>query len=260
MPERAPFSCPATAQVPSGFLHGYVVTNMKSLHRSYRQIRRMVHVLQGNDIWQGVQQKCAQLALGNEGAAWCLCPEGLSASSVIYCAGVGEDISFDLELVRRFGVHVHAFDPTPRVIQWVQSQTLPQEFAFHPYGVADFDGTCKFLPPKNPRHVSHSLLPRETPWSAIQVPVYRLATITGMLGHAGIDLLKMDVEGAEYGVIADLLTCGIRPGQILVEFHHRWPEVGLEKTHRAIQALNAAGYRIFHVSTSGEEYSFKLNL
>jgi len=45
--------------------------------------------------------------------------------------------------------------------------------------------------------------------------------------------------------------------QLLVEFHHRWPQIGIEKTKRAIQALNAAGYRIFSVSPSGEEYSFQ---
>jgi FkbM family methyltransferase len=232
---------------------------MNGLRHSRQHVRRMVQVLRGNDIWQGVQQKCTKLSLGNEGAAWCFCPEGLSASSVVYCAGVGEEVSFDLELVQRFGVCVHAFDPTPRSIQWVQSQTLPPEFRFHPYGVADFDGTCRFLPPKNPDHVSHTLLPRETHASAIHVPVYRVATITKMLGHAEIDLLKMDIEGAEYGVITDLIVCGVRPKQMLVEFHHRWPDVGLEKTRNAIRELNGAGYRIFDVSASGEEYGFRLS-
>jgi FkbM family methyltransferase len=231
---------------------------MNGLRHSRQHVRRMVQVLRGNDIWQGVQQKCTKLCLGNEGAAWCLCPEGLSATSVVYCAGVGEEVSFDLELVRRFGLRVHAFDPTPRSIQWLESQTLPGEFVFHPYGVADFDGTCQFLAPEDRGHVSHTLLPIKTRGAAIQVPVYRLPTITKMLGHVEIDLLKMDIEGAEYSVIADLLTSGIRPKQMLVEFHHRWPEVGLEKTRHAIRTLNGAGYRIFDVSPSGEEYGFRL--
>jgi len=64
----------------------------------------------------------------------------------------------------------------------------------------------------------------------------------------------MDIEGAEYGVLADMLTCGIPVKQLLVEFHHRWPQLGIEKTKQAIRALNAAGYRIFSVSPSGEEY------
>jgi hypothetical protein len=57
-------------------------------------------------------------------------------------------------------------------------------------------------------------------------------------------------------VTADLLTSGIAVKQLLIEFHHRWPEVGIEKTRQAIHSLNQAGYRIFNISPNGEEYSF----
>jgi FkbM family methyltransferase len=223
-------------------------------------MRRMVQALRGQELWQGAQEKCRKSFLGNDGAGWCVCPDGLGPGSVVYSAGVGEDISFDLEMIGRFGAHVHAFDPTPRSIEWVSAQRLPGEFVFHPYGVGEFDGSCRFVPPKNPVHVSHTLLARASPWPAIEVPVYRLSTIMRMLGHSEIDLLKMDIEGAEYAVLGDLLAHGIRPKQILVEFHHRWREVGPEKTRRAIRELNGAGYRIFDVSASGEEYSFRLSL
>jgi hypothetical protein len=53
-----------------------------------------------------------------------------------------------------------------------------------------------------------------------------------------------------------MLACGIAVKQLLVEFHHRWPHLGIEKTKHAIRALNEAGYRIFSVSPSGEEYGF----
>jgi len=77
-----------------------------------------------------------------------------------------------------------------------------------------------------------------------------------MLGHQRIELLKMDIEGAEYEVIQDLLESRVEIHQLLVEFHHRWPEVGLNKTETAIQQLNSVGYKIFSVSLSGEEYGF----
>ena len=86
--------------------------------------------------------------------------------------------------------------------------------------------------------------------------MHRLGTIMKKLGHASVDLLKMDIEGAEYDVLTDMLTQRIPVKQLLVEFHHRWPEVGIEKTRHAIRSLNEAGYRIFNVSPSGEEYSF----
>ena len=94
---------------------------------------------------------------------------------------------------------------------------------------------------------------------AILAPVHRLTTIMERLGHDHIDLLKMDIEGAEYGVIADLLSCNIRVNQLLVEFHHRWPEVGVNKTKHAIRQLNERGHWIFNTSPTGEEYGFLKN-
>jgi hypothetical protein len=101
------------------------------------------------------------------------------------------------------------------------------------------------------------MLQRKTPWPAIEVPVSRLPTILGSLGHEKIHLLKMDIEGAEYEVLANMLASGIQVDQLLIEFHHRWPEVGVEKTRRVLHDLKLSGYRIFHISPSGEEYSFR---
>jgi FkbM family methyltransferase len=217
----------------------------------------MLRAARGRDLWRGVQLHLRTVSLGKEGASWVISPHSLTEESVVYSFGVGEDISFDLQLIQRFGLRVHAFDPTPRSIEWIRSQTLPKEFNFHPYGISDFDGTCKFSPPENPLHVSHTILDRQTPWRTIEAPVHRLCTIMSVLGHDRLHLLKMDIEGAEYGVLADMLKSRIAVDQLLVEFHHRWPEVGIAKTKRAIDALGLHGFRIFYVSPNGEEYSFK---
>jgi len=230
---------------------------MSVLHNSGRHFKRLLRAARGKELWRNIESRCETLSLGNEGASWCICPTMLSESSVAYSFGVGEDISFDLELICRFRLHVHAFDPTPRSIAWVHSQTLPREFVFHTYGVAGADGMRKFAPPVNPAHVSHTMLQRDTPWPAIEVPVRRLSVILNSLGHEKIHLLKMDIEGAEYEVLPSLLDSRILVDQLLIEFHHRWPEVGVEKTSRALRELKLSGYRIFYVSPSGEEYSFR---
>jgi FkbM family methyltransferase len=229
---------------------------MKALIHSLKSVRRKLNVLRGRDLRQPIQLQCEVMCLGDEGAKWSICPVTLSPRSVVYSFGVGEDISFDLQLIRQFGMQVHAFDPTPRSIEWIRKQTLPEELRFHSFGILDIDGRCQLRPPKNPRFVSHTILQTETPWPAIEAPVHRLKTIMNMLGHNTIDLLKMDIEGAEYRVIGDLLESDVTVRQLLVEFHHRWPEVGAEKTKNAIHDLNRAGYRIFNASHTGEEYSF----
>jgi FkbM family methyltransferase len=212
--------------------------------------------VRGQDVFIRPRLRLTTTALGNHGSTWTLYPNDLSQKSIVYSVGVGEEISFDREIINRFGVTVYAFDPTPRSIAWVRTQTLPGQFIFHSVGIAAQDGVRRFTPPRDRRHVSHTLLQRDSPWAAFEVPVRRLSTIMRDLGQTKIDLLKMDIEGAEYEVIADLLESSIDVTQLLVEFHHRWPEVGVNRTKHAIQQLNAAGYRLFSVSASGEEYGF----
>src|SRR5207248_3092074 len=95
--------------------------------------------------------------------------------------------------------------------------------------------------------------------AGFRAPVCRLSTAMRELEHTRIDLLKMDVEGAEYAVLQDMLAGGIRPRQLLVEFHHRFRGVGRRATTRALRALDIAGYRIFHVSPTGREFAFLLS-
>jgi FkbM family methyltransferase len=223
---------------------------------SLKMLRRAARVLQGRDLWQKAQIHRETLRLGNKGADWTISPLNLSEQSVVYSLGVGEDISFDLELIERFAVTVHAFDPTPRSLAWITNQTLPAKFRFQPLGVADYDGTAKFSPPLDREHVSHTMVETKTSLPAVEAPVQRLSTIMKSRGHDRIDLLKMDIEGAEYAVLEDLLASHLCVHQLLVEFHHRWPQIGTRKTKEIIRELNLNGYQIFSVSPSGEEFSF----
>lgn len=74
--------------------------------------------------------------------------------------------------------------------------------------------------------------------------------------HEHLDLLKMDIEGAEYGVIYDIIKSGLSIKQLLIEFHHGFPGVGIKNTKNSIELLNTEGYRIFAISKNGQEYSF----
>jgi FkbM family methyltransferase len=221
--------------------------------------KRAIRTLMGQDFSISPDYRCAFERFGSGYGGWDVVSESLGKSSVVYSFGVGEDASFDIALIERFGMDVHAFDPTPKSIAWVLCQGFPSEFRLHEYGLANFDGNVSFNPPENPDHVSHTILDRpETEGHSISVPMKRLTTIMRELGHARIDLLKLDIEGAEYGVIDELGEFGIRPQQLLVEFHHRFPGVGVQKSRDAIAVLKSLGYGLFSVSPTGEEYSFFL--
>jgi hypothetical protein len=85
--------------------------------------------------------------------------------------------------------------------------------------------------------------------------VRRLPTIRELLGHDHIDLLKIDIEGAEYDALEDIVAESASIDQLVVEFHHRWSGSPL-RTEQAISRIEECGLRLFHVSARGLEYSF----
>ena len=66
----------------------------------------------------------------------------------------------------------------------------------------------------------------------------------------------MDIEGGEYEVLDDLLSSGVPVRQLLIEFHHHFPSIGLARTVRAVRVLEEAGFHLFHISQRGLEFSF----
>ncbi len=217
-------------------------------------------VLLGRDFYQFKQVRRKRLTYGNRFVDWTFCPDTLDQDSVIYSYGVGEDVSFDLELISQFKLQVHAFDPSPRSIEWVAGQELPVDFHFHPFGLAAKDGEITFSEPSEEGVHSLKITSEKdggkTGSRTHSLPVQRLVTTLQKLGHERIDILKMDIEGAEYDVIGDLISAPVPISQVLIEFHHRFDNIGVAKTREAIARLNLAGYMIFNVSASGEEISF----
>jgi FkbM family methyltransferase len=194
------------------------------------------------------------LHLGSEYGGYAVASNLVTRDSVVYSFGIGEDLSFDLALIERFGCTVHAFDPTPRSLAWAKQQALPENLHIHAVGLADHDGVAHFSPPSNPKHVSHSLTTRSRA-GGIEFQVKSLTTLMRELGHDRIDILKLDIEGAEYGVIDKLALNSFRPSQILLEFHHQLPGVSVARTNRALHTLGELGYKVFDRQPSGHEFS-----
>ena len=140
---------------------------------------------------------------GTEYGGWTIPNDRLTADSVCYCVGCGEDISFDLELVRAYACTVYGFDPTPRSVEFVRRTTanIPG-YRFRDVGIWDRDGTVKFFAPRDSQHVSHSITNLQSTDAYIEVPTRRLREVLRENGHSRLTLLKLDIEGAEYQVFS----------------------------------------------------------
>lgn len=195
------------------------------------------------------------IELGSDYGGWPIATEHLPERPIIYSFGVGEDVSFDLAVIERFGAIVHAFDPTPRSQTWLSRQILPAEFHFHPIGIAGEDGRVEFFPPEHSEHVSFSNAPTASQATEpIMAEVCTLGTIIERLGGAPPDVLKMDIEGFEYDVIKNLGESPVRPRQLLIEFHHGMYKSTDQDTLDAVATLEEIGYHVFFVSDTGREY------
>lgn len=105
------------------------------------------------------------------------------------------------------------------------------------------EGEERFYAPRNPEHVSHSITNLQRTVDYFMGPVKTLGTVMREPGHGHIDLLKLDIEGAEYAVLRQGLASGLRPGIICVELEapSPWPNLSI------LWQLRRRGYRLLKV-------------
>lgn len=193
---------------------------------------------------------------------WAVVSELLNRTQpIVYSFGIGDSIEFERLLLQEFNAEVYAFDPTPSVESWLRSTDLTDRFHFHPWAVSSSDGELEIHPRRRRDGSTMSgmytcVRQAGVPRNNLTVVSRRFGTLATLMGHEDIDVLKMDIEGAEYDVLSDLIESPIRPVQILVEFHHRFDSIGIGQTARAISRLSHTGYRIVFVSGTGREVTF----
>ena len=178
----------------------------------------------------------------------------VTRNSVVYTLGAGMDISFEEELIERTGCHVHVYDPTPRSVAWLtdrfkspeQPHPLGARISVHPLGIWSGDDKLRFYAPANSQNVSYSLTNLQGTSDYIEVDCVSLKTAMTMNGHDRIDLLKLNVEGAEYAILNSAFDDGIFPRMLLINYDEVHTQGDAEAPGRLRQIaarIESLGYR-----------------
>ena len=174
-------------------------------------------------------------------------PNYLTKNSIIYSGGVGGSISFEKQISKEFNTKIFLFDPTPTGIE-TMSKVSNKNMFFVKLALADYSGNLNLSSPKNHGEGSYTI------GGPLSFPCTSLKDFMKQKGHKKIDLLKIDIEGAEYMVINDILKNKIPVSQIAVELHHRFKGIGHLKTIILIRNLYKAGYKLIYKNI--DDYTF----
>lgn len=152
----------------------------------------------------------------------------------VYSFGLGaDDRSLEQSLVRR-GCDVHCFDPS-----LTQAHQQKAQMWLHRLSVDWRD--------PNPAIVAQQQ----------HANTKKLATILNDFGHRQVDVLKADMESAEWKILENLILEGVLAsvGQLLLEVHLHWagfevpgdePSV-VRYWFSLLRELERVGFRLFHV-------------
>ena len=114
---------------------------------------------------------------------------------------------------------------------------------FFEVGLWETSGKLKFFAPKESSHISHSVSNLQGTSTYFEAAVQSLPDIMRSNGHASIDLLKMDIEGAEFNVIDSILSEKLDIRVLCIEFHKK-VNGNFEEIQEAIYKLEKYGYRV----------------
>lgn len=222
---------------------------------------------------QGVKPLNSLVHIGSALHGYHLPEHFLTRDSICYCIGAGEDISFDTELNVIYDAQVYIFDPTPEGINHfkkLKEYTTRKEVltihsgvpfsyrisaeqlnmvTFVEIGVWDQNTILKFFSPQRDDYASHSIYLFKDSTEYIEVPVDRLSNLMTQLGHTTVDVVKLEIEGAEYTVIDTIIDDKLDVKSILVEFDEVYNSNDKAfhfRIKKSCDRLRKAGYVLAH--------------
>ncbi|HEY6396209.1 MAG TPA: FkbM family methyltransferase [Solirubrobacteraceae bacterium] len=200
----------------------------------------------------GLSPRDDLLRLGSDYGGWVIASSLLSEESVCVLAGTGEDISFDLALIARFGCRVYALDPVPQAQEYVaEAAKYEPRHHFLPVGLWSEDTTLRFHAPDDPSYVSHSAINLKGTDATLEAQVRSVDSLMKELGVDRLDLLKVSAEGSEYEILEHVGGDGLDVRMLCVEYAQ---PTTIERVEESARRLIGAGYTL--VAAWGWKFTF----
>ena len=221
----------------------------------YKKSKRSIKFFAGLEPKIKIKRNYDVMVVGD----WGFLKDKINKNSVVYSFGVGDDVDFDLAIQNFSGCKVFCFDPTIDGSIFT-SEKRNKKLEFYPWAIADSDGEVTLYERLKSDGMASGMFTVDRNSSvsgnSINVPAFTLRSIMKKLGHTKIDLIKLDVEGAEFAVLESMLGNGLLPEQILVEFHHRFKDFSVKDVKRILRKLEGLRYDVAYVTPTGREVTF----
>lgn len=205
--------------------------------------------------------------------------------SIIYSGGVGEDISFDIAIQSKYNCNIFLIDPTERAIKHydqcknyflskdksiftgdiqkdyftIIDKYVPNfsKFNYLSTGIWNSNTTLKFYKQNNKKYVSQSVINNMFGNEYTTIETRSIKDIMNNYGHDHIDLLKLDIEGAEVKVINNMLDEKIYPKYLCIEFDLYLKKKDQENdTSKVMKRLESLGYNMLKNDNMNVTYMF----
>lgn len=165
-----------------------------------------------------------------------------SAPLVVDCgAHKGE---FAQAVVAAWGARCHSIEASPILFETI---ALPDGATGYNFAVSDRDGEIEFSISDNAEASHVGAAAAGSADRSIVVPARSLAGFLAELGPKPLDVLKLDIEGAEIAALASLSDDQIRAiGQVTVEFHDFCGYVDAADVDAAIARFKRLGFYVFN--------------
>ena len=225
--------------------------------------------------------------IGTNYGGWIIPKEiDIDKNSILYLVGVGEDMSFDLEINNRYDSNIILIDPTKKAkyhLEEVKEFYKNKEYKFKgkvqpdyydkikeltpnmdnftyiDKGIWDKKDKLKFYKQNNKEYVSQSLIEGMFTENYDIVEVDSIKNIMNELGHTKIDLLKLDIEGAENKVLEQMLNDSIYPRYLLIEFDLYLKRKDTNNsTYNINKRLLESGYRLLVNDNMNVTYKYDI--